>query len=259
MKAMILAAGLGTRLRPLTDNVPKALVEVGGVPMLERLILKLKASGMDSIVINVHHFASRIEDFLKRNDCFGMHIDISDERDAVLETGGGIRRAAKYLGDGRFLVHNVDMFTDIDLRAFMAEDSDDALATLMVAESVGDERYLLFDKDMSLAGWTNLRTGEVRSPYPNFDPSSCRRYSFCGIHIMSPRVPELMKGWPEKFSITDFYLAMAAKEKIRAVRAPSSAHIIDIGTPEKLALAGDMVSRLSGNADNQALPRFEAE
>lgn len=236
MKAMIFAAGLGTRLRPLTDRMPKALVPVGGVPMLERVIVKLKAAGFTGFVVNVHHFASQIEDFLAENRNFGVHIDISRETEQPLETGGGIRRAEPFLKGGRFLVHNVDMLSDLDVRKFMAADDPASLATLLVTDSEDADRFLLFDDSMRLAGWTNVRTGEVRSPYPDFDPSKCRRLSFCGIHIISPEVFELMRGWPEKFSITDFYLRFAAAQEIRGVYV-SDLRIIDIGSPGKLAEA----------------------
>ena len=236
MKAMIFAAGLGTRLRPLTDRMPKALVPVGGVPMLERVIVKLKAAGFTGFVVNVHHFASQIEDFLAENRNFGVHIDISRETAQPLETGGGIRRAEPFLKGGRFLVHNVDMLSDLDVRKFMAADDPASLATLLVTDSEDADRFLLFDDSMRLAGWTNVRTGEVRSPYPDFDPSKCRRLSFCGIHIISPEVFELMRGWPEKFSITDFYLRVAAAQEIRGVYVPDL-RIIDIGSPGKLAEA----------------------
>ena len=242
MKAMIFAAGLGTRLRPLTDRMPKALVPVGGVPMLERVIGKLKAAGFTEFVVNVHHFASQIEDFLAENCNFGVHIDISRETDHPLETGGGIRRAEPFLKDGRFLVHNVDILSDLDLRGFVAADDPSSLATLLVTDSEDTDRFLLFDDAMCLAGWINVRTGEVKSPYPDFDPSKYRRLSFCGIHVISPEVFELMRAWPEKFSIIDFYLNMAATRKIRAVYAPGL-KVIDIGSPEKLAEADRIISR----------------
>lgn len=236
MKAMIFAAGLGTRLRPLTDTMPKALVPVGGVPMLRRVIEKLKAAGIDEFVVNVHHFAGQIEDYLASNGDFGVHIDISRETERPLETGGGIRRAEPFLKGGRFLVHNVDMLSDLDVRRFLAADSPSALATLLVTDSDDADRFLLFDDGLRLAGWTNIRTGEVKSPYPDFDPSRCRRLSFCGVHVVSPEVFPLMRPWPEKFSIIDFYLSVAAEHEIRAVYAPGL-KIIDIGSPEKLSEA----------------------
>lgn len=237
MKAMIFAAGLGTRLRPLTDSMPKALVPVGGVPMLQRVMEKLKAAGIGEFVVNVHHFAAQIEKFLSENRNFGVHVDISRETERPLETGGGIRKAEPFLRGGRFLVHNVDMLSDLDLRSFMAADRPSSLATLLVTDSADADRYLLFDDGLRLAGWTNVRTGEVRSPYPDFDPSRFRRLSFCGIHVVSPEVFPLMRDWPDRFSIIDFYLSVAASHEIRAVHVPDL-HVIDIGSPEKLAEAG---------------------
>ncbi len=241
MKAMIFAAGLGTRLRPLTDTMPKALVSVGGVPMLERVILKLKAAGVDEIVVNVHHFASQIEDFLAARKNFGIRIDVSQEDREALETGGGIRHAAPLLkGCGRFVVHNVDILSDLNLGWFLSQDSSDSLATLLLRESDSEDRYLLFDTEMRLAGWTNLRTGEVKSPFPDFDPSQLRRLSFCGIQILSEEVLSMMEEWPEKFSIIDFYLAAAASGRVRGVLA-SGLKLIDIGSPEKLSEADRLV------------------
>ncbi len=241
MKAMIFAAGLGTRLRPLTDTKPKALVSVGGVPMLERVILKLKAAGVDEIVVNVHHFASQIEDFLAARKNFGIRIDVSQEDREALETGGGIRHAAPLLkGCGRFVVHNVDILSDLNLGWFLSQDSPDSLATLLLRESDSEDRYLLFDTEMRLAGWTNLRTGEVKSPFPDFDPSQLHRLSFCGIQILSEEVLSMMEEWPEKFSIIDFYLAAAASGRVRGVLA-SGLKLIDIGSPEKLSEADRLV------------------
>lgn len=239
MKAMIFAAGLGTRLRPLTDRMPKALVPVGGVPMLQRVIEKLKSAGFSEFVVNVHHFAPMIEDFLAGSGNLGVHIDISRETSEPLETGGGIKKAEAFLRGGRFLVHNVDILSDLDLGWFLSRDSEDALATLLVTDSEDADRFLLFDDGMRLAGWTNVRTGEVKSPYPDFDPSSCRRLSFCGIHILSPEVFGIMREWPVKFSIIDFYLAAAATHCIRGVYAPGL-KLIDIGSPQKLAEADSL-------------------
>lgn len=243
MKAMIFAAGLGTRLRPLTDSMPKALVPVGGIPMLQRVIVKLKAAGISGFVVNVHHFARQIEDFLAENGDFGVSVEISRELERPLETGGGIRKAEPYLGGGRFLVHNVDMLSDLDVRGFIAADRPSSLATLLVTDSEDADRYLLFDDRMRLAGWTNVRTGEVKSPYPDFDPSRCRRLSFCGIHIVSPDVFPLMQAWPEKFSIIDFYLSVAASHEILGVCVPGL-KIIDIGSPYKLAEADSLLRNL---------------
>jgi len=240
MKAMIFAAGLGTRLRPLTDTMPKALVPVGGVPMLQRVLCKLRDAGIGEFVVNVHHFADQIERFLAEHD-FGVTVHISRESAEPLETGGGIRHAAPLLAGDRFLVHNVDILSDLDVRWFLRQDDSSALATLLLIDAPAD-RYLLFDDDMCLVGWTNVRTGEVKSPFlPDFDPSRYRRYSFCGIHILSDAVLELMAGWPEKFSIIDFYLQQAATHRIRGVVAPDL-NLIDIGSPAKLEEAGRQVA-----------------
>lgn len=239
MKAMIFAAGLGTRLRPITDRMPKALVPVGGVPVLEIVMRRLRGAGIGDFVINACHFSGMIEEFVARNaGRLGAHVSVSPEEDGPLETGGGIKRAGGMLGDGRFLVHNVDILSNLDIGWFIrqdaARDGEDCLASLLVCESQTADRYLLFDRDMCLAGWANVRTGEVRSPYPDFDPGSCRRLSFCGIHILSPEVFPMMEDWPDRFPIIDFYLAAAAGRKIRAVLAPEDFRFIDIGSPAKL-------------------------
>lgn len=244
MKALIFAAGLGTRLRPLTDTMPKALVPVAGVPMLERVLCKLRDAGLDSFVVNVHHFAEQIERFLAEKGNFGVPVAISREEREPLETGGGIRHAAPLLASpaGRFLVHNVDILSDLDVRWFLAQDDPQSFATLLLIDAPAD-RYLLFDDEMRLVGWTNVRTGEVKSPFlPDFDPSKYRRYSFCGIHIVSEAVFDKMASWPEKFSIIDFYLQQAAENKIRGVLAPDL-QLIDIGSPAKLAEADALLSR----------------
>ena len=241
MKALIFAAGLGTRLRPLTDTMPKALVPVAGVPMLERVLCKLRDAGLDSFVVNVHHFAEQIERFLAEKGDFGVPVAISREEREPLETGGGIKHAAPLLASpaGRVLVHNVDILSDLDVRWFLGQDDPQSLATLLLIDAPAD-RYLLFDDEMCLVGWTNVRTGEVKSPFlPDFDPAKYRCYSFCGIHIVSEAVFGKMASWPDKFSIIDFYLQQAAENKIRGVLAPDL-HLIDIGSPAKLAEANEV-------------------
>ena len=220
MKALIFAAGLGTRLKPLTDTMPKALVPVGGVPLLERVIVKLTAAGYDDIVINVHHFAGMIRDFVAAHDNFGVKVAFSDETDLLRETGGGIRHAAPLLaGDGPFIVHNVDILSNLDLPWFRAQHRADDLATILVSDRP-TQRYFLFDDDGLLVGWTNLATGEIRSPYPGIDPDHCTRLAFSGIHCISPAIFPLMQEWPEKFSIVDFYLSACRTHAIRAAVMP---------------------------------------
>ena len=220
MKALIFAAGLGTRLKPLTDTMPKALVPVGGVPLLERVMVKLTAAGYDDIVINVHHFAGMIRDFVAAHDNFGVKVTFSDETDLLRETGGGIRHAAPLLaGDEPFLVHNVDILSNLDLTWFQAQHRAGDLATILVSDRP-TQRYFLFDDDGLLVGWTNLATGEIRSPYAGIDPDHCTRLAFSGIHCISPAIFPLMQEWPEKFSIVDFYLSACRTHAIRAAVMP---------------------------------------
>ncbi len=241
MKAMIFAAGLGTRLRPITDTVPKALVPVGGVPMLERVITKVRDAGISGIVVNAHHFSEKIEDFLWNND-FGVKVDVSVEQPEPLETGGGIKRAEKFLKGDRFLVHNADILSDADLKRLIENAREDALATLLVSKRE-TTRYLLFDDGMRLVGWTNVQTGEVKSPYPDFKPEKYHRYSFSGIHVISDEVFAIMSDWPDKFSIVDFYLENASKYGIFGV-VQDNLHLIDVGSPERLAEAERLYSTI---------------
>ncbi|MBR7049803.1 MAG: NTP transferase domain-containing protein, partial [Prevotella sp.] len=158
-QAMIFAAGLGTRLKPLTDTMPKALVRVGGKPLLEHVVLRLKDAGYERIVVNVHHFADQIIDFLKEQNNFGLDIRISDEREALLETGGGIKKALPLFDPTEpILIHNVDILSNLDLQSLPTD------APLLVVSQRQTKRYLLFDDDMRLQGWTNIETGEVKGP-----------------------------------------------------------------------------------------------
>lgn len=238
MKAMIFAAGLGTRLRPLTDTMPKALVEVDGTPLLGRVIGRLKEAGYDEFVVNVHHFPDMIAGYLSDRGNFGVDVSISDERDCLLETGGGILKAEPFLKDsGRFLVHNVDILSNLDFRALEGSVRNDDLATLVVSERK-TSRYLLFDDGMRLVGWTNTTTGEVRSPFPDLDPAGCRRYAFSGIHIISDRVFDEMRAFTDnpRFPIMDFYLSVAARCSIRGY-VPDGLRLLDVGKADSLAAA----------------------
>ena len=163
MKALIFAAGLGTRLKPLTDTMPKALVPIDGKPLLEHVILKLKAAGFNQIIVNVHHFPDQIIDFLKSKNNFDLRIEVSDERDKLLDTGGGVKKAKWFFDDGKpFLVHNVDILSNIDLQSLYQQHLETSpLATLVVSEH-DTFRYFLFDKEARLKGWINEKTGEVR-------------------------------------------------------------------------------------------------
>lgn len=238
MKALIFAAGLGSRLKPLTDKTPKALIPVGGKPMLEHVILKLKASGFDEIVVNIHHEGQQIIDYLECMGSFGLRVHISDERDCLLDTGGGIRHARKFLdGSEPFLVHNADILSNVDLRQFYQHHLENmaSVATLLVSRRKSS-RSLFFDKENRLCGWQNSETGEVKSPYPDFSPTTYNGYAFGGIHVVSPEIFEWMDNWEGQFSIINFYLAVCANTHIQAYPL-DNLQLLDIGKPEALAKA----------------------
>lgn len=242
MKALIFAAGLGSRLKPLTDKIPKALIPIGGKPMLEHVILKLKASGFNEIVVNIHHHGQQIIDFLESKDNFGIRIHISDERDYLLDTGGGIKHARKFLdGDEPFLVHNADILSNVDLKQLYNLGAAPRYATLLVSQRE-TSRYLLFDKENRLYGWQNRETGEVKSPYPDFNPAMYTGYAFGGIHVISPEIFELMDEWTGKFSIINFYLAVCAKINIQAYPL-DNLQLLDIGKPEALTKAEEWLKQ----------------
>ena len=230
MKAMIFAAGLGTRLRPLTNTMPKALVEFQGEPLLKHIILRLENFGFTEIVINVHHFAEQIIDYLHSNNNFGIGIEISSEADKLLDTGGGLKRARPFFDNEPFLLHNVDIISDInlgDMYQFHCKGS--ALATLAVSDRLSS-RYFLFDAENRLSGWENTKTGEriiVR------EEKELKPLAFSGIHVIDPRIFEFM---PQKdvFSIIELYLKAAKKEKILSYRDDESSWQ-DIGKLENLS------------------------
>jgi len=244
MNAMIFAAGIGTRLKPLTDEMPKALIPLNGKPMLEHIILKLKDAGFHNVVVNIHHFGQQIIDFLAANNNFGINIEISDERDYLLDTGGGIKKAAGFLkGKEPFLVHNVDIMSNIDLQAlYQYHTSSDQLATLLVSKR-DTSRYLLFDKQSKLCGWRNRETGEVKSYYPDFDPMQYDEYGFGGVHVLSPEIFEWMEEWTGKFPIINFYLSVCGKANIQAYPAKELT-LFDVGKPESLSLAEQWMKTL---------------
>ena len=237
MKAMIFAAGLGTRLRPLTDHMPKALVPIAGRPLLQHQLERLHASGFYDVVVNVHHFADMIEQWCAENG-YGR-VRFSDERAQLLETGGGIRHAASLLEDAdRFLIHNVDILSNVNLNDFW-QAGKDCEALLLVSERQ-TQRYLLFDDEMRLVGWTNIQTGEVKSPYENLNVERCRRFAFAGIHQMSSSMLPLMQAWPDRFGIIDFYLQMCAAHDIRGYVQPDL-RLMDVGKITTLEQAEDYV------------------
>jgi len=246
MKAMVFAAGLGTRLRPITDSLPKALVPVCGEPLLYHTLHKLKAAGYTDVVVNIHHFPEMIREYLDSNE-FGIRIGISDESEKLLETGGGIQHARKLLEplNEPFLVHNVDIVSNLDIAWFRSQMKPGALATLLVSERK-TQRYLLFrPEDMRLVGWTNIATGEVRSPYPDLDTSACLRFAFAGIHNISPAIFQAFEtlDMPERFPIMDFYLSACARYPIYGAVA-SNLELVDVGKIDTLPEAERICERL---------------
>ena len=236
-QAMIFAAGLGTRLRPLTDTMPKALVRVGGEPLLHRVIMNLKSAGFERIVVNVHHFAEQIIDYLKTNDNFGLDIRISDESDVLLDTGGGIRKAAPLFDPSSpILIHNVDILHNVDLATFY-ESAISHDATLMVSERQ-TSRYLIFNDEMRLRAWINIKTGEVKAQ-PSPSPEGLRA-AFSGLHVFSPRLFPLMAEWPDKFGIIDFYLDACQKADIRGI-LNTNLRLLDVGKLDSLSEAEKII------------------
>lgn len=275
MKAMIFAAGLGTRLKPLTDSMPKALVPVAGKPLIQHVIEKLTAAGYDDFVVNIHHFADMLENWLM--DYQKQHADIritcSSEREQLLETGGGIAHAAPLLKENnpqkQFLIHNVDILSNIDLQQMRnsTESKVERNGARLVVSERETERYLIFDENMRLVGWTNVKTGEVKTPFPAvreaFDPTytapvdSANRiispffrpfgsgpyflYAFSGIHEMSTGLLDMMDKWPQKFSIIEFYLSICNWCPIYGYVQPDL-KLMDVGKIDSLDKAEEFVN-----------------
>ncbi len=234
MKAMIFAAGFGTRLKPITNTIPKALVPVLGKPLLEHVIEKLKLAGFDEIIINIHHFGEQIIDFIASKDNFGIRIEFSDECERLLDTGGAIKKAAWFIKeDESILIHNVDILSDIDLAALYNQHiKNNSMATLVVSERE-TARYLLFDKSDRLQGWVNEKTGETKSPHPDFNYLNYQKLAFSGIHVISADALKLMEELPDKFSIIDFYLSICNKTNVQSYLSNESS-MIDVGKLDSL-------------------------
>ena len=239
MNALIFAAGLGTRLKPLTDTMPKAMVPVNGKPLLQILIEKLKTIGVTKVVINVHHFAQQIIDFVNANDSFGIDIRFSDETDMLLETGGGLKKASQLFDDkSPVLVHNVDILSNADLSALYEEAKH---TTLLVSERQ-TQRYLLFDDNNRLVGWTNIATGEVKSPYKNLAPEKYHKYAFSGIQVFNQELLPYMDSWEGKFSIIDFYLSICDKAEI-GCKVGRDLQLLDVGKLDTIAKAEEFLKK----------------
>ena len=258
MRAMIFAAGLGTRLKPLTDTLPKALVPLAGKTLLQWQIERLKAAGITDIVVNVHHFPDMIINYLRENDNFGCRIAVSDERDMLLETGGGLRKAKSLLlgigsresgnNDEPILICNVDILSNIDLPTLLHAYNPEEMGVVVVSPR-DTQRYLLFDETNRLCGWTNIATGEVRPTSLASSPNSliASRLAFSGMQVLNPRIFDVMdkvvaeKG--DKFSLIDLYLCIAEKEILRAF-IPENYRMMDVGKIAQLSEAESFAASL---------------
>ena len=258
MRAMIFAAGLGTRLKPLTDTLPKALVPLAGKTLLQWQIERLKAAGITDIVVNVHHFPDMIINYLRDNDNFGCRIAVSDERDMLLETGGGLRKAKSLLlgigsresgnNDEPILICNVDILSNIDLPTLLQAYNPEEMGVVVVSPRE-TQRYLLFDETNRLCGWTNIATGEIRPASLASSPNSliASRLAFSGMQVLNPRIFDVMdkvvaeKG--DKFSLIDLYLSIAEKEILRAF-IPENYRMMDVGKIAQLSEAESFAASL---------------
>ena len=258
---MILAAGLGTRLKPLTDTMPKALVPVGGTPLLDLNIRRLQQAGYDRFVVNIHHFAQQIVDYVRQQD-YAPLVHFSDETAQLLETGGGLKKAAPLFRDDEpILIHNVDILDNVDYAWFARQHQPDEDAVLLVSKRK-TKRYLLFDNAMRLMGWMNKETGEVKSPFPwlrtaeltlgddlevtsHHSPLTTHLYAFAfsGIHSFSPRLFPLMERFPERFPIIDFYLSVCHRAHIVGLVKPDL-QVLDVGKLDSLSEAEKFLDKI---------------
>ena len=241
-QAMILAAGLGTRLKPLTDTMPKALVPVCGTPLLDINIRRLQQQGYDRFVVNIHHFAQQIRDYVALQD-YAPQVLFSDETGQLLETGGGLKKAQQLFHDDEpILIHNVDILDNVDYEHFSRQHLPDEDAVLLVSRRK-TQRYLLFDNAMHLMGWTNVATGEVKSPYEYVRRTGLSQhgeplnmFAFSGIHSFSPRLFALMDRFPDRFSIIDFYLSVCHRSHIVGL-VKDDLRLLDVGKLDTLEQA----------------------
>lgn len=238
---MIFAAGLGTRLRPLTDSLPKALIEVGGEPMIARVIRIMRDAGVSPIVVNVHYHADMLKKYLAEKF---PEIIISDESDFLLDTGGGLVKAMPFLcsDEEPVIAYNADIFTDFPIQEMLAEHKRSGADTTLLAAERSTSRYLLFDADWRMRGWRNVATGEEKSPLPLTGKE--RMLAFGGVHILNPEMIRRMKDQygETKFSVTPFYIQACADADIRAYTPSSPYNWVDIGRPETLAKAREMAA-----------------
>ena len=238
MKAMILAAGIGSRLKPITNEIPKALVEVGGKTMLEHSIRHLKHFGFTDIIINLHHFPEQIKEFLEENNHFGVTIHFSEEYDELLDTGGAIKKAAWFFGNEPFIIYNTDILTNLNLWVLWNYHiQHDGIATLVVRKR-NSSRYLLFDQNNRLEGWENVNNDEKKLVNKT---SVEKRLAFSGIHLMNP---EIFQHFPnqKKFSVIEAYLDISKQENIYGFQDEQS-YWFDVGNLEKLEKAHNFINK----------------
>jgi MurNAc alpha-1-phosphate uridylyltransferase len=235
IKAMVFAAGLGTRFKPWTDKHPKALAIVNGKTLLQRNIEYLQKYGIKDVVVNVHHFADQIVSAIEKNKGWGSNVVISDERDEVLETGGGLIKARSLIGNVRFLTLNVDILTDANLKYFLTSHvQQNSLITLAVTHR-NTSRYLLFNKYNRLCGWKNTKTGEEKIVVKAKD---LYEMAYSGLAFFQPEIFDLIS-FTGKFSLIDVYLALAHDNKIAAFDH-SESKLLDVGKPESVKVAEEM-------------------
>ncbi len=236
MNALVLAAGLGTRLRPLTDTMPKALVPINGEPLLYHQLRRLYSFGFDNIVVNAHHFSEQIIAAVSNTSVIVSH------EPTLLDTGGALRQAMPlFRNDDDILIHNVDILSNVNLRKCYQFCGADPVR--LVVSMRPTSRYLLFDDTLCLVGWINTTTGEIRTPYPSLDPTQGYMYAFSGIHIVKQSIYPLLLQEPETFPIIDFYLRHCRELTIRAVVCNNS-EILDIGKHNTLSQAETFLSRI---------------
>ena len=236
MKAMIFAAGLGTRLKPLTDRMPKALVPLAGKPLLQWQVEKLRDAGITDIIVNVHHFPDMIIDTIRANQGWNCNIAVSDEREMLLDTGGGLKKVKgerlKVKGEP-ILACNVDILSNIDLRALISAYERTGVSQLVVSKRE-TQRYLCFDEKDRLCGWTNIKTGEVRPNNGTWTTENTQLLAFSGMQILSPDVLAMLDTMKEdKFSLIDFYLSICEKAELKAF-VPNDYRMMDVGKIDQI-------------------------
>ncbi|NLA64297.1 MAG: nucleotidyltransferase family protein [Bacteroidales bacterium] len=243
MKAMILAAGLGTRLKPFTNNTPKALVPILGKPVIEHVILKLKNQGFDEIIINIHHFADQIIDFIKSKNYFDIRIEFSDEREKLLNTGGAIKKASWFFDeDESVLIHNADIISDVNLSAVYNHHIQSKAMAKLVVDERQTSRYLFFGHDNNLGGLINEQEGETISS-SDYSSVNHNKLAFFGIHVLSGKAISLMKSFPDKFSIINFYLSICDNNSVSSYIANDN-RMVDVGKLTSLNEAEEFLKNI---------------